>query len=128
MGLFTLKRGFTTRCLAVAFVCYSALASARGLVPQLCATLSSLPGPAAAHCEEPVSCCTKSGPTSMATLVSGHHDCAFCLIVHTPAQPVSMNSPVPPSESTELRLARAEFSFADPLAEGANACRAPPFS
>ncbi len=128
MGFFTLKRGFTTRCLAVAFVGYSALASARGLVPQLCATLSSLPGTTGAHCKEPVSCCTKPAATSEGALVAGHHDCAFCLIVHTPAQPVTMFSPVPPSKLTELRLARAEFSFADPLAEGANACRAPPLS
>ena len=128
MGFFTLKRGFTTRCLAVAFVGYSALASARGLVPQLCATLSNLPGAAGTHCSEPVSCCAKSGPADELALVAGQHDCAFCMIVHTPAQPVSMNAPVPPSESTELRLARAEFSFTDRLAERANACRAPPLS
>ena len=104
------------RILALALVAYSLLASARELVPGLCATLAAVQQGAPACDPATRSCCggaeTESGDTRIHSEGKPHAPCAFCnlvkgLITSEAAATAPCNPACPEATCPRLAILRA---------------------
>jgi hypothetical protein len=123
---FLRRNGLALRGLAVLLTAYCVLASGRALVPGLCATLADLDRES---CCNPVpTCCEGGAVPQIPHMKSAAHDCAFCNLVHTAAQPIALAAIPAPALSTSLQLAAHDAYIPDPTSAGFFNRRAPPLS
>ena len=123
------RNGLALRGIAVLLTAYCVLASGRAMVPGLCATLADADQKDAAACCNPKpACCHDESRAAGTAISSAAHACAFCMLVHTAAQPVALETSSAPAINTPLQLAAHEDYIADPASSGYFPPRAPPLS
>lgn len=128
--LFLRRNGIALRGFAVFLTAYCVLASGRALVPGLCATLADLDRQASGEscCNPAPTCCEGGAVPQNPHVKSTAHDCAFCNLVHTAAQPIAFALVDAPALSTPLQLAAHDAYIPDPTSAGFFNRRAPPLS
>jgi hypothetical protein len=125
------RRGRNVRAFAVFFTVYCAIASARALIPGLCATLTELEHRAGAICESPDHACCRTKPNDGQTRVSAatsSNHCAFCALVHAVAHLVTIPDVVRSRPATPYAVAAHDAFVPNSVGTDSYRRRGPPIA
>jgi len=122
------RNGLALRGIAVFLTAYCVLASGRAMIPGLCATLADLNQQSATAkcCEPKPPCCEKDVAAASTSIAVPAHECAFCMLVHTAAQPIVLEKFSAPEITAPLQLAAHDVHVVDSVSAGCFLRRAPP--
>lgn len=129
MRLFKRNR-LPVRAFAAFFAAYCVVASARALIPGLCATLTALEHDDPALCRSPEHACCRPAPaeSSAESIAAPEVHCAFCALVHAVAHSVSVPEIGATRFTAPVELAAPDFYVPNAAGLDAYARRGPPIA
>lgn len=124
------RNGLALRGLAVLLTAYCVLASGRALVPGLCATLADAKAASSGEscCTPKPACCHDASASTGAVITTAPHPCAFCMLVHTAAQPMVLARFHAPVVDAPHSIAAHDYYVADSTSADCFLRRAPPLA
>ena len=123
------RNGIALRGCAVFFAAFCVVASARALIPGLCATLADLDRESTAICVSPSHACCEpapEGPGAAVSISAPESHCAFCTLTHAVAHLVSVPEFAPAKLDTPRVLAAHDFYVPNLTGVEAYGRRGPP--